>query len=511
MSTTEEAIKARIDRHDIAALLAFPDPGQGARTAVWFDGVDLSYDALRTSSRAMARGLLARGLQRHERVATLLPNCLEIYQLYFATAAAGASFMPLNRDFAASEIAYMLNQARPRFIVTCAELSAKLGEALCMVEVQPEIVRLDETKPHGQRLACLEAAEGALAAVDPEDTVLISYTSGSTSTPKAIAFSHRVELDGAQLYEDAWGLTSADKVLISMSLGWTYGINPGSFPEFRAGASVVLLEKFNPVKVLRALEERKVTIMKGVPTMYAMMVAHVEETGAKYDLSALRLALCAGAGLPASLAAKFKAVFGIGLTNFLGISETKLVASPRWTDDFVVPPGSVGRVPPGVEIRLVDEEGRDVPAGETGELLVRSIGWMTGYFAEPEKTRACNPDGWYISGDLARLDKDGFLFHEGRSREQIIRGGAKIAPAEVEQVLMSHPGIALAAVIGTPDELWGETVKALVVPKNGRLTADEVVGFCQGKLAPFKIPAVVELVDDLPIGPTGKVQKKLLK
>ena len=180
-------------------------------------------------------------------------------------------------------------------------------------------------------------------------------------------------------------------------------------------------------------------------------------------------------------------------------------------DGFVVPEGSVGRVPPGVEVRLVDEDGRDVPVGETGELLVRSIGWMTGYFAEPEKTKACNPDGWYISGDLARLDENGFLYHEGRSREQIIRGGAKIAPAEVEQVLMGHPNISLAAVIGTPDDLWGETVKALVVRKKDPLTAEEVAAFCEGRLAPFKIPAVIEIVESLPLGPTGKVQKKLLK
>jgi len=510
MNAIEEAIKARIDSRDIATLLEFPASDHGMRTAVSFEGVNLSYAVLRNTSKAMAGGLLRRGLTTQERVATLLPNSLEIYQLYFATAAARGIFMPLNRDFAASEIAYMVNQAKPKLMFTCSELKGRLDEALALVDEKPEVLLIEETKPHGQRLSYLESPDTILPSTDPEDVVLISYTSGSTSTPKAIAFSHRVELDGAKLYEDAWGLSSQDKTLISMSLGWTYGINPGSFPEFRAGASVALLEKFNPVKVLRAIQEQKVTVMKGVPTMYAMMVAHVEETGIKYDLSTLRLALCAGAGLAPSLAEKFEATFGIGLTNFFGISEVKLVASPRWDDNFRVPRGSVGRPPPGVEVRFVDEQMNDVPVGETGEILVRSLGWMTGYFLEPDKTKACDFNGWYLSGDLGRVDDKGFIYHEGRSREQIIRGGAKVAPAEVEAVLMAHPGISLAAVIGVPDELWGETVKALVVRKDSQLTSDDVVTFCRGKLASFKVPTDIEMVESLPIGPTGKVQKKLL-
>ena len=511
MRTLDNIVKSRIDTHDISKLLQFPSEELAKRTAVSFDGADLSYADLYASSRDLAGGLLKLGVGVQDRVSTLLPNCLEIYQLYFATAAARGIFMPLNRDLAPSEIAYMLDHATPTVIFTCEALKEKLGEALREVTNPPKVILIDESQPHANRVNFLAAPGVQLPQIDPEDVVIVSYTSGSTSKPKAMAFSHRVELDGAKLYEDAWGLTSEDKVLIAMSLGWTFGVNPGSFPEMRAGGSILLMEKFNPVKVLKALQDNRVTIMKGVPTMYAMMLAHVEETGMKYDLSALRLALCAGADLPQALADKFETTFGIRLINFLGMSEVKLVASPRIEDNFFAPRGSVGKPPPGVQIRFVDESMKDVPVGETGEFLVRSIGWMTGYFLEPEKTRACNLDGWYISGDLGRQDKDGFIYYVGRSREQIIRGGAKVAPAEVEDVLMAHPGISLAAVIGVEDALYGEAVKTLIVPKNGSLTKEEVLGFCQQKLAPFKVPTIIEFVDSLPIGPTGKVQKKLLR
>lgn len=511
MKAIDKLIKSRIDTHDISKLLQFPEAHLGEKAVVSFEGAEISYSKLYADSRELAGGLIKLGLGVQDRVSTLLPNCLEIFQLYFATAAARGIFMPLNRDLAPSEIAYMLNHATPAVIFTCETLKPKLDEALREVEKPPQVILIDESRPNGERVRFLADPEMQLPEIDPEDVVIISYTSGSTSKPKAMAFSHRVELDGAKLYEDAWGLTSEDKVLIAMSLGWTFGVNPGSFPEMRAGGSILLMEKFNPVKVLRALQDNKVTIMKGVPTMYAMMVAHVEETGMKYDLSALRLALCAGADLPQSLADKFQKTFGIQLTNFLGMSEVKLVASPRFEDNFVVPRGSVGKPPPGVKVRFVDENMEEVPVGETGEFLVHSIGWMAGYFLEPEKTRACNVDGWYVSGDLGRQDKDGFIYCVGRSREQIIRGGAKVAPAEVEEVLMAHPDVSMAAVIGVEDELYGEAVKALVVPKSSSLTKDNVMTLCQQKLAAFKVPTVIEFVQSLPIGPTGKVQKKLLR
>lgn len=511
MRLEQSRIRSRIDSHDIAKLLSFPEDSYADRVAFTFEDTALTFRELHRSSRALAGGLIKSGVGVQDRITTLLPNCLEIWQLYFAAAAARGIFMPLNRDLATSEISYMISHAEPKIIVTNNALLPRLQEAMQGLPTAPTILLIDEDAPNARRLAFLEDESIILPETDPEDVVLISYTSGSTARPKAMAFSHRVELDGAGLYENAWGLTQDDKVLIAMSLGWTFGVNPGSFPELRAGGSVVLLEKFNPVRVLEAIATHKVTVMKGVPTMYAMMLAHVQETGRTYDLSSLRLVLCAGADLPVSLARRFKEVFGIPIVNFLGMGEVKLVASPRAENGFEAPEGSVGTPPPGVEVRFVDEKMNDVPIGHPGEFLVRSIGWMAGYFRDPEKTAACNLDGWYVSGDLGYRDENGFIYFVGRSREQIIRGGAKVAPAEVEEVLAGHPGVTQCAVIGVEDALYGEAVKAFIVTRDKTLDDSAMMAFCAGKLAPFKVPTIYEFVESLPMGPTGKVQKKLLR
>lgn len=498
--------------HQIRELLRWPDGSSELRTAVSFAGVDLSYGALDTRSLEIAAGLERSGLGKGDRLAAFLPNCLEIYELYFATASARGIFMAINQALSIPEMAYLLGHAKPGMVFTMPDRRAVLQEAMALAGHSAQLFELDPTMPSGSRLEFLAVPGGTPKAIpSPEDIVLITYSSGTTSTPKAVAVSNRVEVNACELYRDAWALGPTDRVLIVLSLGWTYGINPGSFPALRAGAHIVLMEKFNPIAVLEAIEAQRITVFMGVPTMYAMMVEHVQQTGKEYDLSSLRLVLCAGAELTVALVDKFKEIFGIGITNFLGISEVKLVASPRAELDDVVPPGSVGRIPPSVEVRLVDEQGNDVPVGETGEILVRSPGMMTGYFLDPEKTASVVRDGWFISGDLGRFDESGFFYVVGRNRDQIIRGGAKVAPVEVEDVLGAHPAVALAAVIGVPDPLYGEEIKAFVVSRDRSLTKEELQEFCRSRLSAFKIPGRIEFVSALPLGPTGKILKNELR
>jgi long-chain acyl-CoA synthetase len=497
---------------EIREVLQWPDGKADSRLALRFEGNDLSYGALDEQSRELAAGLEKEGIQPGDRVAAYMPNCLEIYQLYFATAAARGIFLAVNQALTIPEVAYLFGHAKPALLFTRPDLRPQVEEALSIAGHRARIIEVDMSKPSGSRVAFLGVPGGAPSArPEPDDICLISYSSGTTSNPKAIAYSNRVEVEGCDLYRQAWDLKPEDRVLIALSLGWTYGINPGSFPAFRGGATIVLLEKFNPVRVLESIETEKVSVFMGVPTMYGMMIEHVEQTGKAYDLSSLRLALCAGSELPTAIALKFEQLFGIGLTNFLGISEVKLVASPRAAENMPVPVGSVGVIPPGVEIRLVDEHGQDVPAGEPGEILVKSPGWMAGYYLEPEKTAAARRDGWFLSGDLGRFDESGFFYMVGRNRDQIIRGGAKIAPAEVEDALSSHPDIVLSAVIGIPDPLYGEEVKAFVISRNPALAAEALQEHCRPLLSSFKIPTRIEFVDELPLGPTGKVLKKALK
>jgi long-chain acyl-CoA synthetase len=482
------------------------------RTAVSFGSVSLTYGQLDRQSLEIGAGLQEMGIEPQDRVAAFIPNCLEIYQLYFATAAARGIFLAINQALSVPEAGFLMGHAEPKVIFTRPALRSMIDEALAIAGHEAEVIELDDGCPSGSQLSFLaKPGQRPKGNPEPEDVVLINYSSGTTAKPKAIGFSNRVEVDGCELYREAWDLNSTDRVLIALSLGWTYGINPGSFPAFRAGAEVVLLEKFHPVKALQTIQDRKITVFMGVPTMFAMLIEHVQETGKTYDLSSLRLVLTAGAELPSAISDRFAELFGIHLTDFLGISEVKLVASPRIRTGETVPAGSVGRIPPRVQVRLVDEEGVDVGPGEVGEILIKSPGWMAGYFREPEKTTAARRDGWYVSGDLGRFDSNGFFYVVGRTRDQIIRGGAKIAPAEIENALAAHPAVVLSAVIGAPDPRYGEQVIAFVVRRNDEVTEDELRRFCAGRLSEFKVPAKVIFVSDLPIGPTGKVFKRELR
>jgi long-chain acyl-CoA synthetase len=373
--------------------------------------------------------------------------------------------------------------------------------AACCRRVKP----MTNHARNGKRITSRLSPEGAFP--DIEDPPVV----GEKGKPKAVAVSHQVEFVSSRLYADAWALCPSDTVVVAISLGWIYGLNPGSLPALRSGATIALMDRFNPVRVLGEIQTRRATVFMGVPTMYAMMVEHVAATGKRYDVSSLRLPLCAGAELAPSVAARFERIFGIRIRNFLGISEVKLVASPRESSRECVPEGSVGRPPDEVQVCLVDDQGRNVPVEQAGEVLIKTPALMSGYYKDPATTASVMRDGWYVSGDLTKFDENGFLYVVGRVRDQIIRGGAKIAPAEVEEVLIQHPGVSMAAVIGAPDAVYGELVKAVIVRRDEKVAASDLEEFCRSRLAAYKVPTAFEFRLSLPLGPTGKVLKKALR
>jgi long-chain acyl-CoA synthetase len=497
--------------NDLIEVHSREDP---TRLAMTYRGNAISYGDLAHLISRAASGLRRAGVKQGDSVSVLASNCPDIYVLFFATAKIGAVFVPINKELTETEIAYLVSDAKPVLIVTEEGLRDRVQRALQLAQSESTKIKLLSTEIESvSRLGTLlDDPMTAPPLVDRESPVLVSYTSGTTSAPKAVAVSHRIETDSCKLYSDAWGLQSSDKVLMSLSLGWIYGLNPGSTPAFRVGGSVQLMEKFHPVHVLEMMERERTTVFVGVPTMYAMMIEHVNQTGRRYDLSSLRLPLCAGAELPVALREKFSEIFGVTLWNFFGISEVKLVASPRCEDGGKVPDGSVGKIPPGVCVRLVDTGGRDVPLGETGEVLVKTPVHMLGYYNDPEKTRSVFRDDWYVSGDLGRFDDQGNFFVVGRTRDQIIRGGAKVAPSEIEDALSAHPDVILCAVIGVPDEIFGESIKAFVVTRGGaQVTADDLKAHCGSRLASYKVPSTIEFRRQLPLGATGKVLKKALR
>jgi long-chain acyl-CoA synthetase len=350
--------------------------------------------------------------------------------------------------------------------------------------------------------------------VGPRESLLLCYTSGSTSRPKPVLTTHGGEIWAARSFSAMWRFTWNDAVLVGLPLAWVYGLGTVSVPALSVGAKIVLLPRFRPDDACAAIERHRVTVIPGVTTMFSMMVAYAAQQSTVPDLRSLRLALSGGERRNEVAFAKFEEISGVPVFDVYASSEARpvfsydplMVARPR--------PGASGILFPGVEAELRDEAGGIVPPGGTGELWIRSPSTIKEYFREPELTaQRRDADGWVRMGDLFRVDEEGYWFIEGRTTEMIIRGGANVSPAELEDHLVTHPAIAEAVVVGRSDPKYGEEVVAFVVGK----FADEAAALhlleqhCRGVIADYKIPTCVRVLDRLPLGPAGKVDRRALK
>src|SRR6202044_2335209 len=284
-----------------------------------------------------------------------------------------------------------------------------------------------------------------------------------------------------------------------------FGLTCGLNATIASGSTLTLLPRFDPGKALEIIQRDRVTIFEGVPTMYAAMLHH---TGERPDVSSLRLCVSGGAALPVEVLRGFEEAFGCIILEGYGLSETSPVASFNHPDK-VRKPGSIGTPIAGVEMRLIDVDGADVPPGEVGEIAIRGHNVMKGYWGRPDATAEAIQDGWFRTGDLARVDEDGYYYIVDRKKDLIIRGGYNVYPREIEEVLYEHPDVAEAAVIGVPHDSLGEEVGAAVALKEGaKVHPDELRDYVKERVAAYKYPRQVWLVDALPKGPTGKVQKR---
>jgi long-chain acyl-CoA synthetase len=337
------------------------------------------------------------------------------------------------------------------------------------------------------------------------DTAVILYTSGTTGQPKGAELTHDNLTRNVEVGLGLLNATSEDVVFGGLPLFHVFGQTCGLNAAVKAGACLTLLPRFDATKTLEILQRDNVTIFQGVPTMYVALVNHPNR--ADYDLSKLRVCASGGAAMPVEVMTSFEKEFGCVVLEGYGLSETSPIAS------FNLPerrrPGSIGSPVPGVEFRIVDDAGNDVPDGDPGEIVIRGHNVMKGYWGKPEATSAAIKDGWFHSGDVARRDEDGFYFIVDRKKDMIIRGGYNVYPREIEEVLYEHPAVAEAAVIGMPHAELGEEVAAVVALKpGGSATPDELRDYVKGKVAAYKYPRRVEIVDALPKGPTGKILKR---
>jgi long-chain acyl-CoA synthetase len=339
-----------------------------------------------------------------------------------------------------------------------------------------------------------------------QDTAVILYTSGTTGTPKGAELTHENLLRNCQVARSLFDLGAEAVTLGALPLFHSFGQTCGLNATVLGGGTLTLIPRFDPARALEIIERDRVTIFEGVPTMYGGML-HVPDRE-RYDVSTLKLCASGGAAMPVELMRGFEQAFGCKVLEGYGLSETSPVASFNHPDRERKP-GSIGTPIEGVEMKVVDDRDEEVAQGEVGEIVIRGHNVMKGYWQRPEATAEALRGGWFHTGDMARIDEDGYFFIVDRKKDMIIRGGFNVYPREIEEVLYEHPAVREAAVIGVPDEQYGEEVAAAVALKeDAEVSAEELREFVKGNVAAYKYPRVVFFVDELPKGPTGKILKR---
>jgi long-chain acyl-CoA synthetase len=473
------------------------------RVAVRLDDLALTYGDLDERAARAAGLLAARGVRPGDRVGLMLPNVVEFPVLYYGVLRAGAVVVPMNPLLKAREVEYYLGDSGASLIFAwhaVAAEAAKGAEAAGagFVAVEPGAFDrlLDESPP------VTEVSGRA-----DDDTAVILYTSGTTGRPKGAELTHaNLSRNAAVTATTLLRLEPDDVVMGCLPLFHSFGQTCGLNAVVGSGASLTLLARFDPGKALEVVERDRVTVFEGVPTMYVAMLNHPGRGAV--DVGSLRLCVSGGAALPVEVLRGFEDAFGCVILEGYGLSETSPVASFNHPDQ-VRKPGSIGTPIQGVEMRLVEGAGDDVPPGEVGEIAIRGHNIMKGYWRRDDATREAIPDGWFRSGDLARQDGDGYFFIVDRKKDLIIRGGYNVYPREVEEVLYEHPAVAEAAVIGMPHPTHGEEVGAAVVLKPGAVaTPEELQAFCKERVAAYKYPRHVWLEAALPKTATGKLLRR---
>lgn len=470
-----------------------------------------SYADIDRLSGRLADGLRQHGLQPGDKVALQLPNMAEFIVAYFGALKAGLVVVPLNPLLRTGELEYHLRDCNAKLLITSAISLDQAAPAAAASAVDLYLVGM----PNGTHspFAGLYAAEdsGYIEATSPEDTAVLLYTSGTTGKPKGAELTHFQLYMNCSVTSELFALRQQDTLLAVLPLFHVFGLSTILNGAVRRGASLALLPKFDPAQVLNTIETRRCTVFAGVPTMYGALL-HVD--GPTRDLGSLRLCVSGASALPTELLHAFEEKFpGVVILEGYGLSETASATTfNRSAEQRKIL--SIGTPIWGVDVQVIGDDGAQLPSGpdHVGEIVVRGHNVMKGYYQRPDETAKVLADGWLRTGDLAYRDTDGYLFIVDRAKDLIIRGGYNVYPREVEEVLYGHPAVAETAVVGRPDERLGEEVIAIVSPKPGAtVTPDELIAYCRDRLAPYKYPREIRIVDTLPTGPTGKILKREIR
>jgi long-chain acyl-CoA synthetase len=487
---------------NLASILTKSAEKHGDRIAVKLDDVELNYTVVNEGAKRVAGLLKARGVEPGDRVGIMLPNVPFFPSVYYGALRLGAMVVPMNVLLKEREVQYYLEDSGAKLVFAwhdfseAAEPGAKGAGAECLL-VDPA----DFAQIVFQQEPVEEMAEAAA-----DDTAVILYTSGTTGQPKGAELTHANLKRNAELMSRLGGLAPEDVLLGALPLFHSFGQTCTMNAAVATGAMMTQLPRFDPEKALEIIQRDKATIFQGVPTMYNAML-HCERRD-EYDTSSLRICMSGGSAMPEELMRNFEEAFDTKVLEGYGLSETSPVASFNHPDRERKP-GSIGTPIEGVEMKLVDDDGNDAPAGEIGEIVIKGHNIMKGYWQRDEATAEAIKDGWFYSGDMGKIDDDGYFFIVDRKKELIIRGGYNVYPREIEEVLYEHPAVQEAAVIGVEDEKMGEEVAAAVVLKKGEdVSESDLRAYVKDQVASYKYPRKIWFTDELPKGPTGKILKR---
>jgi long-chain acyl-CoA synthetase len=489
--------------NNLALNLTSTASADGQRPALKLDDVALSYTELDDAAARVAGLLREWGVRPGDRVGVMLPNVPYFAFAYYGVLRAGAVVVPMNVLLKQREVAFYLGDSEARLVFAWHEFAepaqrgADEAGAECVIVAPGEVERL------------LQGTEPASEVVDRagDDTAVILYTSGTTGTPKGAELTHSNLVSNVEVVVPLLAVGAEDVMLGALPLFHAFGQTCALNTAVKSGACLALVARFDPTRVLETIERERVTVFEGVPTMYAALLQTPERE--RFDVSTLRLCVSGGAALAGEVLRGFEAAFGCAVLEGYGLSETSPAASFNRPDQERKP-GSIGTPIEGVEMKVVDKDRKEVPQGEVGEIAIHGPNVMKGYWNRPDATaEAIDKDGWFYTGDMARVDEDGYFFIVDRKKDMIIRGGYNIYPREIEEVFYEHSAVLEVAVIGVPHAELGEEVAAAVVLKpDADVTAEELRDHVKAQVAAYKHPRHVWFVTDLPKGSTGKVLKR---
>ena len=507
---------------NLATMLAETSKRRPNHTALIFDDFKMTYSQLDAASNQFANALVTAGIQPGQKVALMLPNIPQFVICFYGIAKAGATIVPLNVLLKAPEVSYHLQDSDAVMLVVWEGFAAEAVSGYQQTETCHSLVIVNapgstvvpDTRGATSLNAMMAKAASTFEMVPtmPDDTAVILYTSGTTGRPKGAELSHFNLFFNARTSKDSLGIDWRDDEvgLVALPLFHSFGISSVMNVLITVGATLTLMARFEPVKAFELFQRDHVTNFAGVPTMYIYLLNHPDRK--KYDLSSLRTCISGGAANPVEVLQAWKKEFGVTILEGYGLSETSPTAS------FNVlfrpsKPGTVGLPVYGVEMRVVDANDQEVPVGEVGEIVIRGHNVMKGYYKRPEATAEAIHNGWFHSGDIGKMDEDGYFSIVDRKKDMIIRGGFNVYPREIEEVLYEHPAISEVAVVGVPDANMGEEVKAFVYLKPGaNVSEEDLRTFCKERVAAYKYPRTIQFLDEpLPKNATGKILKRELR